>query len=423
MTQDRMRRGAVAAGLLVCLHLPAISPRGLADVDWTSVRAACARGAESPGAVPARQPSAARVRLRGGGAGSDAAPRMPRVPAEAVGLLSSAGLQLRAVNWHDAQDGPGPAADAAAPRMSDGDDGAADDGAAREDDDDSFASLASSDEDGDGAEEYGRAIAPAQVQLWAACKSGDDAGIYRLVRAEDADVDARDPSFGLWTACHYAAHAGRSRVLEALWRLGANIDARNGAGFTPLAIAAAEGHVSLVQKLVAKGADVTATSEYGSTALHQAALNGCTRTCEALLTLGADVNGSNLVGVTPLHMAVTGQHADTAEKLLEWGAGLEQSNLDGWTALHYAAQAGAKPLVELMLQRKADPLARSKLDETPMEKAVRHELEGGVDGGGGGGGLHRQCYMLMAKAVLTFQYPGTCVRVWGWEVLWLVSVE
>jgi ankyrin repeat protein len=376
--------------------------------------------------VPARQPSAARVRLRGGGAGSDAAPRMPRVPAEAVGLLSSAGLQLRAVNWHDAQDGPGPAADAAAPRMSDGDDGAADDGAAREDDDDdddSFASLASSDEDGDGAEEYGRAIAPAQVQLWAACKSGDDAGIYRLVRAEDADVDARDPSFGLWTACHYAAHAGRSRVLEALWRLGANIDARNGAGFTPLAIAAAEGHVSLVQKLVAKGADVTATSEYGSTALHQAALNGCTRTCEALLTLGADVNGSNLVGVTPLHMAVTGQHADTAEKLLEWGAGLEQSNLDGWTALHYAAQAGAKPLVELMLQRKADPLARSKLDETPMEKAVRHELEGSVDGGGGGGGLHRQCYMLMAKAVLTFQYPGTCVRVWGWEVLWLVSVE
>jgi hypothetical protein len=239
--------------------------------------------------------------LRGGGGGGWSEASMPRIPADAVGLLSSSGLQLRAVNWQAAQDDPRPAADSAEPRMSDGEGAAAHD-VAGEDDDDSFASLVSSDQDGDedGAKPAGESdtVTPAQEQLWAACKRGDDAAIYRLVRTEGADVNARDPSFGLWTACHYAAHAGRSRVVEALWRLGANIDAGNGAGSTPLAIAAAEGHVSLVQKLVAKGANVTATSEYGSTALHQAALNGCTRTCEALLTLGAQVDGSNCVGIS-----------------------------------------------------------------------------------------------------------------------------
>jgi hypothetical protein len=253
------KRGRVML-LVVCLHsLPTISPRSLAS-------------------------------LRGGGGGAGSEASMPRIPADAVGLLSSSGLQLRAVNWQAAQDDPRPAADAAEPRMSDGEGVAAHD-VAGEDDDDSFASLASSDEDGAQRAGESDTVTPAQEQLWEACKRGDDAAIYRLVRTEGADVNARDPSFGLWTACHYAAHAGRSRVVEALWRLGANIDAGNGAGSTPLAIAAAEGHVSLVQKLVAKGANVTATSEYGSTALHQAALNGCTRTCEALLTLGAQVDG------------------------------------------------------------------------------------------------------------------------------------
>jgi ankyrin repeat protein len=431
--------------------------------------------------------------LRGGGE------EMPRIPADAVGIMSATGLQLRKVNWQGSNHDPN-SATAFEPTMSDGEGGETDDGAiergsqaAREltrdgeadkdkitrstwssvkerllrqlmaegfsrraavraivgavtnDDDDwcsveCFSDDSNSDEDqgneeegsaAEGSEEEGSEegqaeeeelarknaeekawllkkaeeeaaeeddfdVQPVQFELWEACKNSDDAAIFRLVREHGADVNARDPSFGLWTACHHAAQTGRSRVVETLWRLGADINICNEVGSSPLHIAAAEGHVSLVQMLVAKGANVNATNTCGSTALHQAALNGCTRTCEKLLALGADINGSNSIGVTALQNAVAGTHADTAEKLLEWGAELEAANADGWTALHYAAQNGDVKMVELLMMHGAEPQSRTKLDETPMEKAVRHADTGVV---GAVPGSHMKCYQLLAKKV------------------------
>ena len=207
------------------------------------------------------------VPLRGGGRGmgSEASngTQVPAVPAEAVGVLSSEGLQLRRVNWQDDKsNGLGSSAAIPQPTMGNDHSTLGADGTGEEEDD-SFASLDTS-ENGD-AQANGEAAetTPAQEKLWMACKSGDDAHIYRLVRVEGADVNARDPAFGLWTACHYAAQAGSSRVVEALWRLGADINTLNGAGAAPLCLAAAEGHVSLIQKLVSKGADANATNVYG----------------------------------------------------------------------------------------------------------------------------------------------------------------
>lgn len=194
--------------------------------------------------------------LRGGGR----AEPLPQIPADAVGIMSSKGLQLRAVDWEGRNHGPD-SAGAFEPTMSDGE-GAGDAGGTEEEEQDkeeSSISVTSDDDDVQGNEERRKhmdesgqweEVPPAQLKLWMACQSGNDASIYELVRAEGADVNAHDPNFGLWTACHYAARAGRSRIIESLWRLGADIDAINAVGSAPLNIAAAEGHVSLVQKLV-----------------------------------------------------------------------------------------------------------------------------------------------------------------------------
>jgi hypothetical protein len=242
--------------------------------------------------------------LRGGGLGAGAGwGNTPHVPAEAVGILSANGLQLRAVNWPEKHDGPG-SSDDDGPEMSD-EVGVEDEHDVDGEQSDDSTSV--DDVSGEGSPEpEAPEVTPAQAQLWEACRRGDDKAIYQAVRTMGADINAQDPTFGLWTACHYAACVGRSRVIQILWALGADINARNRAGATPLFLAAAEGHVSLVRKLAVSGSNVNATNRQGSSALHHAALNGCTRTCEKLLSLGADVDPPNCLGVTPLHMAVAG---------------------------------------------------------------------------------------------------------------------
>jgi ankyrin repeat protein len=50
------------------------------------------------------------------------------------------------------------------------------------------------------------------------------------------------------------------------------VDERNDGGTTPLALAAADGHLSLLARLASLGADINAANKYGMTPLHRCAL-------------------------------------------------------------------------------------------------------------------------------------------------------
>ncbi|HMK33847.1 MAG TPA: ankyrin repeat domain-containing protein, partial [Desulfomonilaceae bacterium] len=64
-----------------------------------------------------------------------------------------------------------------------------------------------------------------------------------------------------------ASEKGRTNWIKLMADRGADIDARNNEGATPLMLAAANGHLELVQLLLAKGADRTAQDKKGFTAL------------------------------------------------------------------------------------------------------------------------------------------------------------
>ncbi|KAJ1480507.1 ankyrin repeat-containing domain protein [Baffinella frigidus] len=224
---------------------------------------------------------------------------------------------------------------------------------------------------GDQAEEGVVKVAKGDLCLWEAAKSGDDETIQELLRTGGAEVESRDPREGGWTALHHAARGGKGRSAAMLLRFGAAVDARNDKDATPLALAAAEGHLAMIQKLVASGAEVDAGNVYGSTPLHRAAASGCTKTCSLLVKLGADVNASNSLGVTALHMASDGCHIDTVEELLSLGADVHAENTDGWTALHCAAQEGSVELIETLLHKGAKASVLTRLHESPADKAAR----------------------------------------------------
>ena len=88
--------------------------------------------------------------------------------------------------------------------------------------------------------------------LLRAARAGDVAGVQALL-AGGADADAPDGALGLRPA-HVAAEAGRLAVLEALVAAGADTEAASGEGWSPLGLAAAQGHLATVRYLAGRGA-------------------------------------------------------------------------------------------------------------------------------------------------------------------------
>jgi ankyrin repeat protein len=82
--------------------------------------------------------------------------------------------------------------------------------------------------------------------------------------------------------------------------VGADINATDAYGYTPLMNAAMLGRVDIVKALIDAGADIQKKGQFGYTALHAAAQNGHLDVVQALVKYGASVNCKNDDGDIPL---------------------------------------------------------------------------------------------------------------------------
>ena len=103
-------------------------------------------------------------------------------------------------------------------------------------------------------------------------------------------------------ALHCACRDGQKETALELIDLGADIDAKNKYGGTPLHYAC-DGYVDIVQILIVRGADISAKKNDGDTPLHLACYNGHRDTVLALIDIFADIDAKNNDGRTPLHYA------------------------------------------------------------------------------------------------------------------------
>jgi ankyrin repeat protein len=165
---------------------------------------------------------------------------------------------------------------------------------------------------------------------------------------------ASEPSTSL-PSLFSAAKNGETEIVETLLGLGADVEARDGEGGTPLIIAAYAGHNEVVDALLANGSDVNALDKQGSTAIMYAARNGHTLIVESLLAKGAEVNvQATNNGCTALVLAAAWGRTKIADALLERQAHANVQNKEGNTALICAAREGHREIVDKLLASDAE---------------------------------------------------------------------
>lgn len=115
------------------------------------------------------------------------------------------------------------------------------------------------------------------------------------------------------TALHLAAAAHQPDIARALVGAGADVEARNRRGATPLHYAADGNPASadwssgrqaeIIRLLIESGADPNGLDQSGVGPLHRAIRNRCASATAALIEGGADVRAANRSGATPLLLA------------------------------------------------------------------------------------------------------------------------
>jgi hypothetical protein len=115
------------------------------------------------------------------------------------------------------------------------------------------------------------------------------------------------------TALHIAAAAYQKEIVQKLIAMGANIGARNRHGAEPLHAAAVgmpgsrtwnpPAQAATVACLIEAGADPNAIDKNGVTPLHRAVRTRCAAAVKVLLAAGADARRENKSGSTPMLLA------------------------------------------------------------------------------------------------------------------------
>ena len=195
---------------------------------------------------------------------------------------------------------------------------------------------------------------PEGVPLYYAARFGFRDLTAHLLAEYPDDVRVRGGSFV--TPLHASAARGYLDVCSLLLDHFPNPDIPEGRyNQTVLHLISHEGHLEIGKYLLHRGADIDAQERDGWTPLYIAVLCGQLEFARMLLERGAAVHTPDHIGQTPLHVASREGFVQAVRLLLEHGADLHVRNHDGRTPSEVASIHRKRDIVQLLSDYTAMP--------------------------------------------------------------------
>jgi ankyrin repeat protein len=195
------------------------------------------------------------------------------------------------------------------------------------------------------------------MRLHGAAAAGD-VGLIRRLLATGADIDARDDEGR--TPILVATVARRTEAVRVLIEAGADVDIRDDNLANPFLYAGAEGLLDILRLVNEAGADPAITNRFGGVALIPASERGHVETVRYLLEESdVDVDHVNNLGWTALLEAVILgdgglRHQAIVALLVDAGADPELADRDGVTPLAHARARGQTEIVAILVEAGAE---------------------------------------------------------------------
>lgn len=175
---------------------------------------------------------------------------------------------------------------------------------------------------------------------------------------------------------HLAAHEGDVETIRRLAAEGADLEARDGSGRTPLHVAAFASHDEALRALAEVGADMNALEHRAYDAVTIAAVADDPDLMSLAIDLGNDpgLTTSPYDGTALIAAAHLG-HDEVVRRLIAAGAPLDHVNNLGWTALIEAVILGDggprhQRVVKALIDAGADRSIPDSKGRTPLDLAV-----------------------------------------------------
>lgn len=151
-------------------------------------------------------------------------------------------------------------------------------------------------------------------ELYSAAKQDDLERVKSLIE-KGANVNATFFEAPLFYRLSIEGHEELIKLL--IEEGGANVNAANADGATPLHWVCKNGYIEAAKLLIKKGANVNATiSNHRWTPLHWACEKGLIKVAKLLIENGANLNATDIDGLTPLNLAYLHNHIELAKWLI-----------------------------------------------------------------------------------------------------------
>jgi len=144
-----------------------------------------------------------------------------------------------------------------------------------------------------------------------------DAEMARILLEYGADINRRS-GCQLETALHRAVIQDNWELVELLISRGADVNAKDSNGETPLHCAAGAARIAMFRLFLQKGADMDIEDFSQRTALHHAAASASAKMVRFLIDKSADPNARDKHGMTPLHTAASKSFIPYGEAKIRW---------------------------------------------------------------------------------------------------------